>query len=150
MSLKPAVTTQVEIELEIAAPVAKVWKSLVESTADWWPSDFHMTSQPNTVQLEAWPGGRLFETGGEGEGLLWATVQAVVPEVSLHYTGQVCPPFGGPVTSMVYIRLEPSETGTTFRLTDSLIGQVDDTLLSSLESGWNLLYGGLKKWAERG
>jgi len=150
MSRSVADVVQVEIEFGIDAPVATVWEALCESPGEWWPNDFFVTSKPVSMKMEAWPGGRLYETGEDGEGLLWATINCVVPEQSLHFIGYIYPPFGGPCLSLVHIRLEKAKSGTQFFLTDHLIGRVGDASEESLQSGWKLVFGGgLKAWVER-
>lgn len=148
MSRKPAEVAQVEIEMEINADAATVWKALTESPSDWWPKDFLVTSKPVSVTMEAWPGGRLYESGEDGEGLLWGTIIAVTPEKALHFSAYIYPPYGGPCTSLIHIRLEEENGTTTFRLSDYLVGHIGDATQESLDAGWLALFGGMKSWIE--
>ena len=141
--IRPAGVLSVELEIEIAATPDRVWTALTEETDAWWPDDFLVTPDPRGVRLDPRPGGLLVEESADGGGLVWATVIAIEPPRAIHLEGQFGPPFGGPCKSLVWNRLESGEGGgTVFRLTDSVIGLVDEATRANLDEGWRALYGG--------
>ena len=82
-------------------------------------------------------------------GLLWQQIQSIVPNESLHLTGQLAPPFGGPATSLLRLALEGDGDSTILKVTDCLFGNVDEATRGNIEVGWRRLYGdGLGKYVE--
>lgn len=140
---------RIDLEIAIDAPRERVWKAMIEEIGAWWLPDFYATSSPETIVLEPQPGGRVFEKSKDGGGLLWYQIQSIAPNESLHMTGQLAPPFGGPATSLLHLALEDKGDGTTLKITDCLFGNVDESTRDNIKSGWNMLYGdGLRKHVE--
>ena len=71
--------TETKLEIRIAAPPATVWKTLTTGFGSWWPASFNTTGPDANMQLELFPGGRMFEVHESGAGVLWATVYAIKP-----------------------------------------------------------------------
>lgn len=147
----------VSIEIPIEAPVERIWRAMIDDIRLWWRKDFLVCEGSLGMYLEPRIGGLLHERTGEpGCGFVWGTVFSFQPNRQLSYTACIAPPWGGPVQSIVQINLEPREDAggarTVLRLTDSLTGHIDDSLLASLDDGWRQLYGegGLKSFVEQG
>ncbi len=145
----------VVIKIEINAPVAKIWRSMVEDITLWWPQDFLICEGSRGMYLGPRVGGMLYEKSDDnGGGYCWGNVISFQPEKHLAYVAQVVPPWGGPAQSVVQIALAPEpaagESATVLTLTDSLIGHVHDELLGSLDEGWRQVFGegGLKTFVE--
>ena len=107
-----------------------------------------MLGPDSLVTLEPRAGGRLFEQNGDRE-LLWYTVLSIHPHESLNLVGHCTPDFGGPLTTMMTIRLAPDGDATTVTVTDALYGRLTEGTANSLQSGWKQLFGdGLKTFVE--
>jgi uncharacterized protein YndB with AHSA1/START domain len=141
---------QYELSVSIEASPHRVWRALTDQLNSWWLPDFHMLGPESTVILEAWAGGRLYETCGDNE-LLWYTVLAIEPEKALSMVGYCTPDFGGPMTTMLVVKLQRDGESTTLSITDALYGRVTDAQVESLQAGWTRLFtDGLKASLESG
>lgn len=139
----------IEIEVAIAAPIHRVWEAAIEEVENWWPGDFRINGPDSRMELEPRAGGRLVERNGEAE-LLWGQVIRIEPARMLQLAGHLAPEFGGPATSIWSITLEAEGEGTKLKLSDSVVGHVDEKMRSSLESGWKHLFeSGLRDYIER-
>lgn len=154
-TILPGGAAHVTVEINIAAPIATVWKSMIEDIGSWWRKDFLVCEGSLGMNLEPRIGGTLHEKlPEEGAGFVWGSIISFQPERHLGYVAQIVPPFGGPAQSVVQIALEPGKDSpgesTLLTLTDSLIGHIGDELLSCLDEGWRQLYGegGLKTHVE--
>lgn len=140
---------RLEMEVPIAAPIDFVWKVLTEQTDRWWHRDMHVLSEPLGMVLEPQAGGRLYERGADGSEVLWGTVSELLPGKSISITGHLTPKFGGPAVTMYTWALEAVGGHTLLRLSDCVMGKVDESLAESLESGWSLLFNlGFKPFVE--
>ena len=89
------------------------------------------------------------ETKPNGASLLWFTVQMVVPGETLYLVGHCAADWGGPYLSMLKLSLEEQENGCLLKVSDSVVGNVKEGQLQSLNDGWNQLFSdGLKALAE--
>ncbi|MEL6340008.1 MAG: SRPBCC domain-containing protein [Myxococcota bacterium] len=140
MDFENAKIGRYELSVEIEKPVALVWQALTQETNSWWLPDFHMVAPDSTVTLEARAGGRLIEETEVGASLLWASVAMIVPQERILFVGGHFPAWGGPATSMLEWRLESTDNGSRLLVSDSLIGQVTEDTVSSLEHGWRELF----------
>ncbi len=141
---------QVEVEIAIQAPRNSVWRAMVHDTTAWWPHDFMGQSGGTHVKLEPWPGGRIYEEGANGSGLLWAQVIALDPPNSMHWTAQISPPWGGPATSFVHFKLvDDDNDGCILKISDWIMGCEVHKMAQNLDSGWRHLFEtGLKAYVE--
>jgi DNA-binding transcriptional ArsR family regulator/uncharacterized protein YndB with AHSA1/START domain len=137
-------TVTVAIDLDIEAPPARVWESLTGEVSSWWPRDFHIGGESSRMTLEPFAGGRLYEEWGEGAGLLWAQVIAIDPSRSIQLAGHLSPEYGGPAMSIWKVALHETASGTRLELTDSIVGNIDQKLHGSLESGWRTIFEGFR------
>lgn len=146
---EPASLLDVLVRFTIAAPPDRVWRTMFDQPANWWPKDFNALSG-SRMQFEERLGGRLCETTGAGGGLVWYTVMALEPGRSVDLVGHLTAKFGGPTTSLLRLELEPHGAGgTTFTLTDALHGRVGPGMAANVEAGWRALFeAGLGAYAE--
>jgi len=141
---------QVELEIRIEAPAARVWEALVEETGRWWPRDFY-AGPGKDFRLEPRLGGRMYEDWGNGAGATWYTVTEIEPGRSLGLSGTMPAAFGGPALSLLRLVLRPEGEATVLELTDSEFRRPTDKAHASLEEGWRLLFEqALKQHAEGG
>jgi len=152
MSVSTANLGSASITLEIAIQASRetVWRAIVDETGSWWREDFFVTRGNRKFQLEAHVGGRLYEETDTGAGLLWYTVTAIEPEVSLNLAGHLAPPWGGPATSLLSFQLEDNDGATLLKFSDNLFGVVSETLEKNATEGWKLLLcDALKTYVEK-
>jgi len=156
MSIPGAKTTQcrsatLELEIAIEAAPAQVWKAFTNEIDEWWLPDFRVTGSPRGVVFESQVGGRVYEDQGDGQGLLWFHVLSLAEPASMHLAGQICPPFGGPATTQLYVTLEESASGTLLKITNALVGNIDESTVETTREGWRMLFEqGLRQWVEKG
>lgn len=137
--------TAVEIALDwtIAAPPERVWRLLFDEADRWWPRDMRAGPAGATLTFAESVGGELVETGSDGAGLSWYRVIALTPGISVDLAGQLAARYGGPATSLVHLRLEPSGDATVLKLTDSVFGRLGDGFRANATEGWQAIFGGL-------
>lgn len=139
----------VEIEIRLAVSREKAWAALIDDIAEWWPRDFYVTKAPKFI-LEPKVGGRAYEDTGNGTGALWFQITSILPPQQLDLQGHIAPPFGGPCTSLLSIRLEEDGENTIFRLSDHLFGVVPDTATTNIDEGWRQIFEkNFKEYVER-
>jgi uncharacterized protein YndB with AHSA1/START domain len=150
-TIQPVGLIRNELEIPIAAPAVQVWKAMTEEIDNWWNEEFYFTKEPRTIQLEARLGGRLYEQGSDGSGLIWYHVVAIDPGKTLTLAGPFAPPYAGPAYATLHLALEPrGDEKTLFRMSESVFGHIHEGMKSSLEDGWKLLFQqGLKAHVER-
>ena len=138
-------------EIHIMAPAERVWQALTAETVAWWPRDFYVGTKPRGFQVEPRVGGRVFEDWGDGEGVLWATVNVFRKGEELQWVGDLSPDFGGPARSITSFKLVAAGEGTRLEFRDSPYGALDEKALGNLESGWKwLLEDCFKPYAQDG
>ncbi len=129
---------QVELEIPIAAPIAHVWKALTEQVELWWPPDFFASAEPLRMKFDARLGGLLYEERVHGGGVVWYTVIALDPGVSVTLVGHMTPAFGGPATTILRLALREQGEGTILELSDAVFGKVGTGTAN--EEGWRALF----------
>ncbi len=136
---------RVELEIDIAAPAADVWRALTKNTTFWWPTSFY-TGPAKGFHMEARIGGKVFEDWGDGAGVVWYEIFALNPGVSLDLHGQMAVPYG-PAVTLLHLELAPEGEGTRLKVTDSTIGVTGDP--KEKISGWEQVFrDGLKRYVE--
>lgn len=143
------------LEVRIAAAPAAVWQALTADIARWWPAAFYCgsgsggsaQSKPR-FQLEAHPGGRMWEDWGGGDGLLWAHVVGVVRGKRLDLVGSAGPQWGGPSTSFSTFEITADGAGSKLRFVEATFGRTDDANLGEKEKGWRFLLAALAAHVE--
>jgi uncharacterized protein YndB with AHSA1/START domain len=144
------VITSVEIKLqvEISASKEKVWNAIILDTSSWWLRDFYYYENSKII-LEPFPGGRLYEDGGENGGGIWYNVLNINPKNSIQFTGNLSPQFGGPAATYLNLSLKEEKEKTILTVIDSLIGVLQPGTEKQIEQGWKMLFEkGLKTYLE--
>jgi hypothetical protein len=146
--LLPTRGVRYALEIGINASALRVWQALTEEIDAWWLPDFHVAGADSTMTLDATPGGHLIERAADGGGILWYTVRACRPPMSLNLMGPLSVDCGPGVT-MLTLLLEEREGGCVLAVADTLFGHITDALVDRLRGGWaTLLSDGLKRHAE--
>jgi DNA-binding transcriptional ArsR family regulator len=147
----PAGMVTVTMDIAITAPVDRVWTALTTDVSQWWPRDFLVAAEPLGMQFEPRLGGRLFEEGTRGGGVIWYTVYGITQGESIDLVGQLSPAFGGPAQSLLRLSLREQGSQTILSLTDAVVGNVGPKSEASLGDGWRAIFErGLKQFVERG
>jgi len=147
-ALETASIHQFELEIEINAPVGRVWEALTDEIDAWWLPDFRAAGADSVVSFHARPGGALVETLPDGSGLVWYTVQMTQPGKAIYLVGHEAPDWGGPRISMLKLSLETHASGTVLKVGDTRMGRIDRDVRAT-EEGWRQLFGdGLKRHVE--
>ena len=129
----------IQQEIEINAPAAKVWNSLTTEIAAWWPKDFYVGPTPRRFVVEPRVGGRVYEDWGDDQGVLWATVLVYQKGVLLQWAGDLSAVFGGPARSITSFKLVSEEEKTRVMFRDCPYGALSEGTVKNLESGWSWL-----------
>lgn len=139
------------LEIEIAAPPARVWKALTDQIGSWWHPGFVTRKDAIAFILEPRVGGRMYEDWGDGQGLLWYTVISIARNEHLQLMGDLDARYGGPARLHTAFRLRAEGKGTVLRLEEQAFGTVGEKTKRSLEEGWKILLAGcLKVFVETG
>ncbi|MGB0714749.1 MAG: SRPBCC domain-containing protein [Phycisphaerae bacterium] len=143
-----AQVAEYQFEIEIAADRSHVWDAITRQVGQWWLKDFHVLGAGSDVSLEPVAGGKLIETNGD-KSLLWYTVLASMPGEMLSLSGQCTSDWGGPLTTLLTLKLSDGPKGTVLQVTDSLFGKVSESHVTSTRSGWSQLFDdGLRAFIE--
>jgi uncharacterized protein YndB with AHSA1/START domain len=141
----------VTMDITIAAPLERVWTALTQNVGLWWPREFLVAADPQQMQFEPRLGGRLFEEGTRGGGVIWYTVYGITPTESIDLVGHLSPAYGGPAQSLLRLVLREEGAHTILSLTDAVVGNVRPTSLASLDDGWRAIFErGFKPFVEHG
>lgn len=144
-------TIRVEVEVKINADRKVVWDAMVNQTTNWWRKDF-CTKESRGFHIEPRIGGRMYEDRGDGNGLIWATVIGMDAPKSILFVGYLTAQFGGPAHTMFEFSLEPvDDDATLLRISDTIFGNVNESLAGQMDQGWRQLFeGALKEYVEQG
>ncbi len=141
----------IQQEIEIDAPAAKVWSSLTADIAAWWPKDFYVGQAPRRFVVEPRVGGRVYEDWGDDQGVLWATVLVFQEGELLQWAGDLSADFGGPARSITSFKLVSEGDKTRVMFRDCPYGALSENAAKNLESGWSwLLQDCLRPFVESG
>ena len=144
--VNPATSIEVSAEIDIAASLDEVWRSLTEGIGEWWDHRFRDDSVG--VFLEPHLGGRFYEQFDDsGAGALYAIVTLLEPPKQLRISG----PMGMPGARQ-YVKtyhLEPAGKGTKVSTTASMLGDLPDEMRTSYREGGLALLKALKTHVEK-
>ncbi len=136
----PLNAIEVLVEVEIEATPEKVWKALVEETAQWWHPAYSTNAAYRKFVIEPELGGFMGEDWGNGDGQVWGRVNGLQKNRFLQVVGDQSKDFDGPSRGIMTWRLEAEGSTTRVRFEQSLFGRVTDKTRSSLEGGWTQLF----------
>ncbi len=118
-------TLNVVKELQIAAPIAVVFQTVLEP---------HGPMKNMNMKLEPWPGGRWFRDLGNNTGHLWGHVQVIKPPKLLEIVGPTMMSY--PAISHIQYRLTEQPGGTLLKFTHRAMGLIDGELEQNVSKGW--------------
>jgi len=124
-------TLNINQEIYVDAPLDVTFDALLEQIG---PTNTTPEGKPFPMKLEPWPGGRWYRDLGEGNGHLWAHVQAVKRPALLEFTGPLF--MSSPVVSNVQYRLTGQNGGTLIKFHHLALGVISDEHRQGLTRGW--------------
>jgi uncharacterized protein YndB with AHSA1/START domain len=144
MDIEAVNAGSIVVETRIRGSAEKVWRALTSDIHRWWPESFYTggTAGRRRYVLEARVGGRMYEEWEEGAGLLWATVNTVMPERRLDVFGVAFPEWGGPNLWTGTWLLKPGRGHTVVRFTEGAFGRISKKSLADKDKGWTFLFDG--------
>ena len=123
-------------QIDIDAPLAVVFASLLEQIGAGFDTP---DGKPMPLKIEPWPGGRWYRDLGDGNGHLWAHVQAIKRPTLLEFAGPLFMSY--PVSSNVQYRLKEENGVTRLRFVHRAMASIahDPRIRdewSQVENGW--------------
>jgi hypothetical protein len=103
--------------------------------------------KPMPMKIEAWPGGRWYRDLGDGNGHLWAHVQAIKRPTLLEFYGPLMLSFA--VASNVQYRLRPEQGRTLITFHHYAIGVIPADVRTAMEGGWHTILNRARRRAEK-
>ena len=99
------------------------------------------------MKIEAWPGGRWYRDLGDGNGHLWAHVQAIKRPALLEFYGPLMLSFA--VASNVQYRLSQASGGTLIKFHHYAVGAIPADVRTAMENRWQTILDRAKQRAEK-
>jgi uncharacterized protein YndB with AHSA1/START domain len=137
-------TVNITEEIHVKAPLDVTFDTLLEQLGPLMTAE---AEKPMPMKIEAWPGGRWYRDLGDGNGHLWAHVQAIKRPTLLEFTGPLMMSFA--VASNVQYRLSEEAGGTLIKFHHLALGVIPDDYKSGMTSGWKMIAGRAKERAEK-
>ncbi|HMH08150.1 MAG TPA: SRPBCC domain-containing protein [Terriglobales bacterium] len=130
-------------EIHVRASLETTFTSLLEQIGP-----YHETpdGKPLPMKIEPWPGGRWYRDLGDGNGHLWAHVQAIKQPTLLEMNGPLFASY--PLVSNVQYRLTEVDGGTLIMFRHTALGFIQDHHRQGVSKGWSQLLGRVRKQAE--
>jgi uncharacterized protein YndB with AHSA1/START domain len=104
-------------------------------------------NQSMPLTIEAWPGGRWYRDLGDGNGHLWAHVQAIKRPTLLEFYGPLMMSFA--VASNVQYRVSQEQGGTLIKFHHYAVGAIPADVRTAMEEGWHTILERAKQRAEK-
>lgn len=136
-------TLLIEQEIHVRASVEDTFAALLEQLG---PENEGGEGRPMPMKLEAWPGGRWYRDLDDGNGHLWAHVQAIKRPTLLEFCGPLFMSY--PVANNVQYRLSEEPGGTLIKFRHSAFGLVQEDHRKGVTGGWSNINEKIRRRAE--
>jgi hypothetical protein len=137
-------TLSVTQEIHVKASIEKTFEALLTELG---PEGTREDGTSMQMKIEPWAGGRWWRDLGDGNGHLWAHVQAVKRPTLLEMYGPLFMSY--PVSSNVQYRLSEVDGGTLIKFHHLALGLIDETHRTNVVGGWGHINQNAKKRAEQ-
>jgi hypothetical protein len=137
-------TLSVTQEIHVKASIEKTFESLL---AELGPEGTRPDGASMQMKIEPWAGGRWWRDLGDGNGHLWAHVQAFKKPTLLEMYGPLFMSY--PVASNVQYRLSEVDGGTLIKFHHLAFGLIDEEHRKGVVGGWGHIHEAAKKRAEK-
>jgi hypothetical protein len=135
-------TLNITQEIHVKASIEKTFEALLEELGPANRAD----DRAMPMKLEAWPGGRWYRDLGDGNGHLWAHVQAIKKPTLLEFVGPLFMSY--PVASNVQYRLSEEPGGTLIKFQHKAFGLIQEDHRKGVTAGWGGINERIRKAAE--
>lgn len=136
-------TLLIEQEIHVRASLEDTFAALLEQLG---PENEGGEGRPMPMKLEAWPGGRWYRDLDDGNGHLWAHVQAIKRPTLLEFCGPLFMSY--PVANNVQYRLSEEPGGTLIKFRHSAFGLVQEDHRKGVTGGWSNINEKIRRRAE--
>ena len=137
-------TLTITDEIHVKATPEVTFEALLEQLG---PGMMGGEDRPMPMKIEARPGGRWYRDLGDGNGHLWAHVQAIKRPTLLEFCGPLMMSYA--VVSNVQYRLSEEPGGTLMKFHHFLLGVISDDYRKGVGEGWKHIHERAKLRAER-
>jgi hypothetical protein len=137
-------TLSITEEIHVKATPEVTFEALLEQLG---PGATHAEDKPMPMKIEAWPGGRWYRDLGDGNGHLWAHVQAIKRPTLLEFYGPLMMSYA--VASNVQYRLSEEPGGTLIKFHHFALGVISDEQRKGFSAGWKSIHERAKQRAEK-
>jgi len=131
-------------EIHVKATPQATFEALLEELG---PGLRGAEDKPMHMKIETWPGGRWYRDLGDGNGHLWAHVQAIKRPTLLEFCGPLMMSYA--VVSNVQYRLSEEPGGTLIKFHHFALGVISDDFRKGLAEGWKHIHERTKQRAEK-
>jgi hypothetical protein len=142
MSLEDLVVNITQ-EIHVRASIENTFAALIEQLED----NDTPEGDKLPMKLETWPGGRWYRDLGDGNGHLWAHVQAIKRPTLLEFYGPLFMSFA--VASNMQYRLSEVDGGTLIKFQHKVFGVVPDNYKEGMNKGWTHIHARVLARAEK-
>jgi activator of Hsp90 ATPase-like protein len=130
-------------EIQVNATLEVTFDALLEQIG---PRNERADGVPMPMVIEPWPGGRWYRDLGDGNGHLWAHVQAIKRPTLLEFSGPLFASY--PFVSNVQYRLTEAGGVTRIAFRHSALGFIQDDHRDGVSKGWASMLERTRKAAE--
>src|SRR5579863_80965 len=121
-------TVNIEQEIYVRASLEDTFTALLEQIG---PGNETPEGKAMPMKIEPWPGGRWYRDLGDGNGHLWAHVQAIKRPTLLEFTGPLMMSYA--VASNVQYRLTKDQGGTLITFHHYAVGAIPGEYRKAME-----------------
>jgi hypothetical protein len=137
-------TLSITQEIQVKASIEKTFESLL---AELGPEGTRPDGTSMQMKIEPWAGGRWWRDLGDGNGHLWAHIQAVKRPTLLEMYGPLFMSY--PVMSNLQYRLSAVDGGTLIKFHHLALGLIQEEHRSGVVQGWGHIHESVRRRAER-
>lgn len=137
-------TLSITEEIHVKATLEVTFEALLEQLSSGMTG---AEDKPMSLKIEAWPGGRWYRDLGDGNGHLWAHVQAIKRPTLLEFSGPLMMSYA--VANNVQYRLSPEPGGTLITFHHYALGAIPDDYRKGMVEGWHSIGERAKQRAEK-
>jgi hypothetical protein len=136
-------TLNITQEIHVRASLVATFESLLEQIG---PANERHDGVLMPMIIEPWPGGRWYRDLGNGDGHLWAHVQAIKRPNLLEFSGPLFASY--PLVNNVQYRLTESNGGTLITFRHTALGFVQPEHKAGVTMGWTSMNERVRSRAE--
>jgi len=137
-------TLSITQESHVKASIEKTFESLL---AELGPEGTRPDGTSMQMKIEPWAGGRWWRDLGDGNGHLWAHVQAVKKPTLLEMYGPLFMSY--PVVSNLQYRLSEVDGGTLLKFHHLALGLIQEDHRTGVVQGWGHIHECVRRRAEK-